>query len=461
MRTHCRKAIKVAPKSPHFTLQTNIQKSSLNTGTSRTIPIIANPLLRKNQVVLESISPQYRQQVNRYSYDFNKIFTNSITPLVQAKSSKKRKIKKYRLIRILNRLSRKITYRYRWRNKPWRTRNISKNNNRNHSFRYKGKKPRFQIRFDADPRSNETKYKTLTLKTNRNRGKKPNFSVATNYAFARVSDNRIRLIRGIKDPGWKEVNYDRSPFKWYNPFTWLTDRNHRTARIKGKAFVKGKDDSKIDPNDVKQGSIGDCWLMAAMAAIARVKPQAIERLIKTRDKKRGLYDVTIYIRKEKRNIPQVITVNDRFPIKTNGQKPPRAKQGDKNELWVMLIEKAYAVHLGSYQALKGGHSYKAMEALTGKKSRIYKINKINNINNFIKTRLDVGHPLVASSSKDKVNSSTDKFKLLTTENHAYVVLGIDSSTIKLHNPWGKKHPDPIPLSDFKNLFYRIQVGGKL
>lgn len=472
MRTHCRKAIKVAPTSPHPTLQTNIQKSSLNTGTSRTITRITNPLLRKNQVSLESISPKYRRQVNSYHHNFNQIFNNDTPPLVQAESSKESKIKKYRLVRILNRLPVDFAYKYRWRKKSWKSRRIVKNGLQEHSCKYKKRLPRFQIEFDTDIRYSKTRNRKKTLKTNKYRGKKPNFSLATNYVFANLSKTtKIKLLTGIKDSsvGLNSgfVNYKNKKDLDNN----LPGKDFKLTRIKGKRFIKGSDINLIDINDIKQGSIGNCWLMATMIAIANKKPHAIARLIKQRNKKRGLYDVTIYIKKNGRNIPQVITVNDRFPV---GDKPPRAhetgdKEGKKEELWVMLIEKAYAVYLGSYQELKGGHSYKAMEALTGNKASRHRINKIRNISRFIRNKLNSNTILIASSSKSKIRerssedgiADTEKFgsfNLLQTENHAYVIKRIESGKVKLYNPHGRNHPKLIPFKEFKNLFSRIQVG---
>src|SRR5579862_8186205 len=58
----------------------------------------------------------------------------------------------------------------------------------------------------------------------------------------------------------------------------------------GSAF--GHDESGLDPSHVHQGVIGDCYLMAAIAAVARVNPEAIRRLIKPAGP--GRYAVSLY-----------------------------------------------------------------------------------------------------------------------------------------------------------------------
>jgi len=58
-----------------------------------------------------------------------------------------------------------------------------------------------------------------------------------------------------------------------------------------------------------------------------------------------------------------ITVDDYFPCFPNG--PPMFSKGHGNELWVLLLEKAYAKIHGSYRNIVGGLPHEAMMDLTG------------------------------------------------------------------------------------------------
>ena len=55
-------------------------------------------------------------------------------------------------------------------------------------------------------------------------------------------------------------------------------------------------------------------------------------------------------------------VDDYFPIY---KKKPLYTRNNENELWVMLLEKAYAKVFKSYEAIESGLTGVAMNALTG------------------------------------------------------------------------------------------------
>ena len=119
---------------------------------------------------------------------------------------------------------------------------------------------------------------------------------------------------------------------------------------------------KIEPADVQQGGLGNCWLMSALACMSE-HPGVIRRTFVTHEHSyRGKYTVKIFDGVKRKW--EHVTVDDRIPCKKSSGRPAFAKpNGD--ELWVMIYEKAFAKFCGSYQNLKGGHELWAFEALTG------------------------------------------------------------------------------------------------
>lgn len=162
--------------------------------------------------------------------------------------------------------------------------------------------------------------------------------------------------RDISDSSWNpEVDRSNRPNAAYNAVT-------------GTPFIRGEGDrNDIDPNDVKQGNLGDCYVFGAMAAIARQNPEAIRNAIK--DNGNGTYTVNF------RGLDRQVTVDGNFPQRNGeniyGSGGDRDNQGN-TELWPMLIEKAWAKLNGGYENIAGGNylpgSGGFMQALTGQQT---------------------------------------------------------------------------------------------
>ena len=121
----------------------------------------------------------------------------------------------------------------------------------------------------------------------------------------------------------------------------------------------------VNANDIAQGQLGDCWLMATIAAIADVNGH-IEHLFLTREvSKCGYYKIKLYdIFNESAPKWTVVTIDDRIPVATGTTTPLFAKPSGR-ELWVLLLEKAFAKLMGSYYKMDGGHPAQAMRVFTG------------------------------------------------------------------------------------------------
>lgn len=122
-------------------------------------------------------------------------------------------------------------------------------------------------------------------------------------------------------------------------------------------------EDEIDPRDVSQGAVGDCWLIAAFAAAAE-HPGLVKRLFLTnRANPKGRYAVRLFDWQAKRWV--VVTVDENLPAGPKSKTQALFAQPRQTEIWVALLEKAFAKFVGSYGALDGGSTAWALNALTG------------------------------------------------------------------------------------------------
>jgi hypothetical protein len=106
-------------------------------------------------------------------------------------------------------------------------------------------------------------------------------------------------------------------------------------------------------NDVFQGSVGDCYLMASLSAIAKANPEVIRRMVV--DLGDGSYAVRFY----RNGQPQYVRVDADLWYDPLSGKPIYAKLGQEGSLWVPIVEKAYAfwrMLKGSYPSIAGGNA---------------------------------------------------------------------------------------------------------
>jgi hypothetical protein len=125
--------------------------------------------------------------------------------------------------------------------------------------------------------------------------------------------------------------------------------------------------NSVEPNDIDQGLLGDCWLLCAICSLAEF-PDKVQDLFRhpkgdaaqVADQAVGGYHVTLM----HDGWWQIVVIDDFLP--SQGGRACFARNiEDPAELWVSLIEKAYAKLKGSYAAIIGGDPLHALEDLTG------------------------------------------------------------------------------------------------
>eukprot|EP00927_Polykrikos_kofoidii_P043043 TRINITY_DN37090_c0_g1_i1.p1 TRINITY_DN37090_c0_g1~~TRINITY_DN37090_c0_g1_i1.p1 ORF type:complete len:533 (+),score=82.12 TRINITY_DN37090_c0_g1_i1:158-1600(+) len=128
----------------------------------------------------------------------------------------------------------------------------------------------------------------------------------------------------------------------------------------------------IDSRDICQGALGDCWLLAGMACLAEHRG-AIASLFMTKETNpRGKYSVRLYdgVKEEwVRIVLDDFIPCDKKAYEKDGRTTPVFCQPNGNELYAMLLEKAFAKFCGSYANIEGGQTIWAIRAMTGDPAR--------------------------------------------------------------------------------------------
>ena len=149
---------------------------------------------------------------------------------------------------------------------------------------------------------------------------------------------------------------------WHNVSRCWADCKHEFAGFSdGSLLHKGL--STVRPSDIKQGGLGDCYLLAACASIASLPESYMASDLILDHSDVGLYAVKFYV--AGRWI--CVAIDDQFPCTVfNGCiHTCCAEPSDCGAIWAMIVEKAFAKLHGSFEAIKGGLTSDALNYLCG------------------------------------------------------------------------------------------------
>ena len=194
----------------------------------------------------------------------------------------------------------------------------------------------------------------------------------------------------------------------------------------------------IEPNDINQGQLGDCYFLAALSSLAEF-PDRVQALFHTKEiNKAGIYLVRFYINGNE----MPVVVDDHLPVDARGQ-PVFATCRD-GELWVSLLEKAWAKLHGTYARTEGGLPCLAASHIMGVPSESFSHGQIENVEDFFDMlqSADARNFTMMAASHGQGENRTDEGVI---SGHAYSLISIhelqhsgrEIKLLKLRNPWGQ------------------------
>jgi calpain-15 len=229
-------------------------------------------------------------------------------------------------------------------------------------------------------------------------------------------------------------------FEW-NSLGWA-----RPDTIYGKGNYQIFNDG-ISWNDIKQGSLGDCYYLSVLAALAEW-PHRIEKLLVTKQvNDQCIYGVRICDMGEWKEV----ILDDYVPVFPDDGTPVFSS-GNGNELWVMLLEKAWAKLYGSYAKIEAGLTREALHDLTSAPTKYYLTKELSE-----EETETLWHDILEAEKKNYcMTCGADDFggdghddldeELGIVASHAYSLLSANEvktktgkieRLVELRNPWGK------------------------
>ncbi|MDG4794488.1 toxin glutamine deamidase domain-containing protein [Micromonospora sp. WMMD1082] len=246
---------------------------------------------------------------------------------------------------------------------------------------------------------------------------------------------------------------------------------------------------------VRQGMLGDCGMLASMAAVAGHRPDALARLFQPNPD--GTVDVLLHestvlgdaMTPTGRRLR--ITVHPDVPLRSvaHGQ-TAYADQHLNGTAWASLLEKALAavdrtwsgqrheqwqtnwrawhsednplrsaptgyarMHVGSTPQMQA----ELLTQLTGSPSRMSVFDGRPGQEAAVQAQLAAllasGSPVITGTRPERTYPQAIRKQLPfgLVAGHAYEVIAVADGQVWLRNPWNRDHPDPMPVRDFLDL----------
>ncbi|CAD8203099.1 unnamed protein product [Paramecium pentaurelia] len=193
----------------------------------------------------------------------------------------------------------------------------------------------------------------------------------------------------------------------------------------------------ISHRDIKQGILGDCYFLSSISTIACRWPEVIKDLfISQRVNNEKLYAVRLCLDGEWK----VVILDDFIPVNSQGN--PAFSKNAGSEMWVALLEKAWAKMNIDYTDIEGGDPREVIKSITGGPTWIVFTNAAD-----FKQQLQKCSDMKCVMTSGTFGSNPNYTNYGLEPGHAYSLLKVYNVThptkgevtlLKIRNPWGNK-----------------------
>lgn len=282
-----------------------------------------------------------------------------------------------------------------------------------------------------------------------------NFDKIKAASFDGISEFRGISTRDLKNhPGDVLNKFDSAAVVSGVESTLADSASRLNSKAVYSLYAGSKPQESIKPEAVKQGYIGDCYLLAAVSSVAKSDPGSIARMIK--DNHDGTYTV---------RFPGAADKSFKVKAPTEAE-TLRFNGAGRYGVWVNVLEKAYGKYRQENKdwlsrlldrdenkspaegADGGGLPSEALQMLTGRTGGVTATSDFKEKDLRDRLQASTGNsllPLVAvrqASLLSQIFPEEGDRKSPVVKNHAYSVLsfspaGKDGGTVVVRNPWGR------------------------
>lgn len=258
----------------------------------------------------------------------------------------------------------------------------------------------------------------------------------------------------------------------------VTDRADRYRRFEGVPFIKAQADPlDIHDSDPEQGGLGNCYMIAALRALAQRRPEQLRAAVRPSGS-----GWTVTLRKPDGSWRQWLLgvdteaqqVDRNFPANGSGL-PAYVRSSDKetvketvdgaetevvrSELWPMMFERAIAQQKGGYEQIAGGNPSTVFDAVgLGTDASYWATSRSDDaLRREVEAAVAAGKPVCVTFPNKELPALAREIPIYGW--HAYHLETTADGNFVLRNPWGSSHPSrPLTPAEVKQLNAYVVIG---